>query len=60
MRSCAQQKIAATSQRLLQFVLLCLCAIFLNTVVTPWFILLTLPICGAYYVVQKFYRYSSR
>ncbi|XP_031636078.1 ATP-binding cassette sub-family C member Sur-like [Contarinia nasturtii] len=54
------KKIAATSQRLLQFVLLCLCSILLNAVVTPWFILLTLPICGAYYVVQKFYRYSSR
>ncbi|XP_055301236.1 ATP-binding cassette sub-family C member Sur isoform X3 [Sitodiplosis mosellana] len=54
------KKIAATSQRLLQFVLLCLCSILLNAVVTPWFIVLTLPIVGAYYIVQKFYRYSSR
>lgn len=54
------QKIAATSQRLLQFVLLCLCSILLNAVVTPWFIVLTLPILSFYYLVQKFYRYSSR
>lgn len=54
------QKIAATSQKLLQFILLCLCAVLINSVVTPYFILLTIPICGVYYVVQKFYRCSSR
>ncbi|XP_055589731.1 ATP-binding cassette sub-family C member Sur isoform X2 [Uranotaenia lowii] len=54
------KKIAATSQKLLQFVLLCLCAVLINSVVTPYFILLTIPICGIYYVVQKFYRCSSR
>lgn len=54
------QKIAATSQKLLQFILLCLCAVLINSVVTPYFILLTIPICGIYYVVQKFYRCSSR
>ncbi|XP_058815986.1 ATP-binding cassette sub-family C member Sur [Topomyia yanbarensis] len=54
------KKIAATSQKLLQFILLCLCAVLINSVVTPYFILLTIPICGIYYVVQKFYRCSSR
>ncbi|XP_053691966.1 ATP-binding cassette sub-family C member Sur [Sabethes cyaneus] len=54
------KKIAATSQKLLQFILLCLCAVLINSVVTPYFILLTIPICGIYYIVQKFYRCSSR
>lgn len=54
------KKIASTSQRLLQFLLLCLCAILINTAITLWFIVLTIPICALYYVVQKFYRCSSR
>ncbi|XP_055905091.1 ATP-binding cassette sub-family C member Sur isoform X2 [Eupeodes corollae] len=54
------KKIAATSQRLLQFMLLCLCAILINVSITPWFVLLTLPICTVYYIIQKFYRCSSR
>ncbi|XP_037957308.1 ATP-binding cassette sub-family C member Sur isoform X2 [Teleopsis dalmanni] len=54
------KKIAATSQRLLQFMLLCLCAVLINVSITPWFVLLTVPICIAYYVIQKFYRCSSR
>ncbi|KAH8273788.1 hypothetical protein KR044_000666 [Drosophila immigrans] len=54
------KKIAATSQRLLQFSLLCLFAILINVSITPWFLALTLPICGAYYAIQKFYRCSAR
>nr|XP_043068593.1 ATP-binding cassette sub-family C member Sur [Drosophila bipectinata] len=54
------KKIAATGQRLLQLTLLCLSAILINVTITPWFLVLTLPICGAYYVVQKFYRCSAR
>lgn len=54
------QKIAATSQRLLQFSLLCLCAVLINVSITPWFILLTAPICIVYYGIQKFYRCSAR
>ncbi|XP_046866471.1 ATP-binding cassette sub-family C member Sur [Drosophila willistoni] len=54
------KKIAATSQRLLQFTLLCMCAILINVSITPWFLVLTVPICGAYYVIQKFYRCSAR
>ncbi|XP_073824005.1 sulfonylurea receptor [Musca autumnalis] len=54
------KKIAATSQRLLQFTLLCVCAILINIIITPWFIVVTVPVCLAYYVIQKFYRCSSR
>ncbi|XP_075149498.1 sulfonylurea receptor [Haematobia irritans] len=54
------KKIAATSQRLLQFTLLCLCAILINVIITPWFMVVTIPVCLAYYVIQKFYRCSSR
>ncbi|KAH8374388.1 hypothetical protein KR200_009826 [Drosophila serrata] len=54
------KKIAATGQRLLQFTLLCLSAILINVAITPWFLALTLPICGAYYVIQKFFRCSAR
>ncbi|XP_050319801.1 LOW QUALITY PROTEIN: ATP-binding cassette sub-family C member Sur [Bactrocera neohumeralis] len=54
------KKIAATSQRLLQFSLLCLCAVLINVSITPWFILLTAPICIVYYGIQKFYRCSAR
>ncbi|XP_019895246.1 ATP-binding cassette sub-family C member Sur isoform X2 [Musca domestica] len=54
------KKIAATSQRLLQFTLLCVCAILINIIITPWFLVVTVPVCLAYYVIQKFYRCSSR
>ncbi|KAI8119905.1 ATP-binding cassette sub-family C member Sur, partial [Lucilia cuprina] len=54
------KKIAATSQRLLQFTLLCLCAILINVIITPWFMVVTIPVCLAYYAIQKFYRCSSR
>ncbi|KAH8351886.1 hypothetical protein KR084_000433 [Drosophila pseudotakahashii] len=54
------KKIAATGQRLLQFTLLCLSAILINVTITPWILLLTLPICAAYYIIQKFYRCSAR
>ncbi|XP_059617752.1 ATP-binding cassette sub-family C member Sur [Phlebotomus argentipes] len=54
------KKIAPTSQRLLQFLLLCLCSILINSFISPWFLLLSLPICAIYYGVQHFYRSSSR
>ncbi|XP_016965404.2 ATP-binding cassette sub-family C member Sur isoform X2 [Drosophila biarmipes] len=54
------KKIAATGQRLLQFTLLCLSAILINVTISPWILVLTLPICGAYYIIQKFYRCSAR
>ncbi|CAO1396998.1 unnamed protein product [Diamesa serratosioi] len=58
--SIIDKKIATTSQRLLQFILLCSCAVLINTVINKWFILLTIPIFAIYYGVQKFYRASSR
>ncbi|SPP85605.1 ATP-binding cassette sub-family C member Sur [Drosophila guanche] len=54
------KKIAATCQRLLQFSLLCISAIVINVSITPWFLASTLPICAAYYIIQKFYRCSAR
>nr|CAD7432255.1 unnamed protein product [Timema monikensis] len=54
------KKLATSIQRLLQFLLLCFSAILVNAVVTPWFLLAAVPICATYYVVQHFYRYSSR
>lgn len=54
------QKIATTSQRLLQFILLCSCAILINGFINKCFILLTVPILVIYYFVQKFYRESTR
>ncbi|XP_022222546.2 ATP-binding cassette sub-family C member Sur isoform X2 [Drosophila obscura] len=54
------KKIAATCQRLLQFSLLCISAILINVSITRWFFAFTLPICGAYYIIQKFYRCSAR
>ncbi|XP_002132511.3 ATP-binding cassette sub-family C member Sur isoform X1 [Drosophila pseudoobscura] len=54
------KKIAATCQRLLQFSFLCISAVLINLTITPWFLAFTLPICGAYYIIQKFYRCSAR
>ncbi|XP_071446866.1 ATP-binding cassette sub-family C member Sur isoform X2 [Hetaerina americana] len=54
------KKIATSIQRLLQFLLLCLSAIVVNSVVTSWFLLAAVPICVTYYAVQKFFRCSSR
>uniref|UniRef100_A0A224XW21 Putative multidrug resistance-associated protein/mitoxantrone resistance protein n=1 Tax=Panstrongylus lignarius TaxID=156445 RepID=A0A224XW21_9HEMI len=54
------KKLATSVQRLLQFLLLCFSAILVNSIVTPWFLTLAVPICIIYYGVQKFYRCSSR
>ncbi|XP_063225209.1 ATP-binding cassette sub-family C member Sur isoform X2 [Bacillus rossius redtenbacheri] len=54
------KKLATSIQRLLQFLLLCFSAIFVNAVVTLWFLLLAVLICVVYYLVQHFYRCSSR
>ncbi|XP_073995302.1 sulfonylurea receptor isoform X2 [Rhodnius prolixus] len=54
------KKLTTSVQRLLQFLLLCFSAILVNAIVTPWFLILAVPICIVYYAVQKFYRCSSR
>lgn len=54
------KKLATSIQRLLQFLFLCFSAILVNSIVTPWFLIIAIPICIMYYVVQKFYRSSSR
>lgn len=54
------KKLATSIQRLLQFLLICFSAIVVNSIVTPWFLLVAVPICIMYYLVQRFYRSSSR
>lgn len=54
------KKIAISIQRLLQFVFLCGSAILVNAVITPWFLLISLPICSFYYIIQKIYRTTTR
>ncbi|XP_014240364.1 ATP-binding cassette sub-family C member Sur isoform X2 [Cimex lectularius] len=54
------KKLATSIQRLIQFLLLCFSAILVNSIVTPWFLILAVPICIFYYIIQRFYRCSSR
>ncbi|KAL4141386.1 hypothetical protein QTP88_004034 [Uroleucon formosanum] len=54
------KKIGTSMQRLVHFVFLCLCGIIVNAIITPWFLIIVVPICLVYYTVQKFYRCSSR
>ncbi|KZC13248.1 ATP-binding cassette sub-family C member Sur [Dufourea novaeangliae] len=35
-------------------------AMIVNVIVSPWFLVAALPICVAYYLVQRFYRRSAR
>lgn len=54
------RKLVISVQRFLQFVFLCLSAVVVNGMVNPWFLLLALPLIAIYYVIQRFYRVSSR
>nr|XP_018907669.1 PREDICTED: ATP-binding cassette sub-family C member Sur [Bemisia tabaci] len=54
------KKLATSVQRLLQFLLLCFSAIVVNCIVSPWFLVVAVPICMVYHFIQKFYRRSSR
>ncbi|XP_050524591.1 ATP-binding cassette sub-family C member Sur-like isoform X2 [Daktulosphaira vitifoliae] len=54
------KKIGTSMQRLVHFVFLCLCGVVVNAIITPWFLIIVVPICLVYYTVQKFYRCSSK
>ncbi|KAJ1532152.1 hypothetical protein ONE63_000776 [Megalurothrips usitatus] len=54
------KKLATSIQRLMQFLSLCLSAILVNAMLSPWFLLPALPMCLAYYIIQHFYRVSTR
>ncbi|XP_053987096.1 ATP-binding cassette sub-family C member Sur [Hylaeus volcanicus] len=54
------KKISTSIQRLTFFVLLCSSAIMVNVIISPWFLVAALPTCGAYYLVQRYYRRSAR
>ena len=44
----------------MQFLSLCLSAVLINAILSPWFMLPALPMCLAYYTIQHFYRVSTR
>ncbi|KAK3919142.1 ATP-binding cassette sub-family C member Sur [Frankliniella fusca] len=54
------KKLATSIQRLMQFLSLCLSAVIVNAILSPWFLLPALPMCLAYYIIQHFYRVSTR
>ncbi|KAL1140983.1 hypothetical protein AAG570_000909, partial [Ranatra chinensis] len=58
--SVIDKKLATSIQRLIQFLSLCFSSILVNSIITPWFLALAVPLCILFYIVQKFYRTSSR
>ena len=54
------QRLASLIENLLRCVLYCLSALILNCVVTPWFLLAAFPLAVIYYLLQRFFRSSSR
>lgn len=49
------QKICPTSFRLLQFVILWISAILINTYIVPWFLIVTIPLTLLYIFIQRFF-----
>ncbi|CAM1323224.1 Sur (predicted) [Pycnogonum litorale] len=58
--SVVDKKLPVTLPMLIRFLLLCLSAIAVDTIVTPYFLLVVLPVIVIYYLVQKFFRSTSR
>ncbi|KAK0080738.1 hypothetical protein PV325_013438 [Microctonus aethiopoides] len=54
------KKISTAFQRLTSFILLCVSAMIVNVIISPWFLTAALPTCFAYFLLQKFYRTSAR
>ncbi|XP_070204431.1 ATP-binding cassette sub-family C member 9-like [Littorina saxatilis] len=54
------QKLASFIENLLRCVLYCLSAVILNCVVTPWFLMAAAPLAIIYYLLQRFFRSTSR
>jgi len=54
------RKLCVSIQRFVQFVLLCVSALLVNALVNPAFIVLALPVLATYFLLQRFYRSSSR
>ena len=58
--SMIDKKLATTLQRLVQFVLMCLSAIVVNVVISPWSLLIATAIVAVFYCLQSFFRTSAR
>uniref|UniRef100_A0A0N8CA55 ATP-binding cassette sub-family C member n=1 Tax=Daphnia magna TaxID=35525 RepID=A0A0N8CA55_9CRUS len=58
--SMIDKKLATTVQRLVQFVLMCLSAIVINVVISPWSLLIAVFIVIIFYMLQRFFRTSAR
>ncbi|XP_046482248.1 ATP-binding cassette sub-family C member Sur isoform X1 [Neodiprion pinetum] len=54
------KKLSTVVQRTTGFVLLCGSAMLVNVIISPWFLAAAVPICFAYFLVQRFYRRSAR
>lgn len=54
------QKLPITLPVLLRFIFLCISAIIVDVIVTPYFIIVAFPLIIAYYFLQYFFRFTSR
>lgn len=54
------QKLPVTLPMLVRFLLLCVSAILVDSIVTPYFLIIIIPIVLVYYLIQKFFRATSR
>lgn len=58
--STVDKKLPVTLPILMRFILLCLSAILVDIIVTPYFIIVVLPVAAIYYFLQHFFRFTSR
>ncbi|GFS61777.1 ATP-binding cassette sub-family C member 8 [Trichonephila inaurata madagascariensis] len=58
--STIDKKLPVTLPILLRFILLCLSAIIVDMIVTPYFIIVVIPVAAIYYFLQHFFRFTSR
>ncbi|KAG1650730.1 Multidrug resistance-associated protein 1 [Nymphon striatum] len=58
--SVVDKKLPATLPMLVRFVLLCISAIIVDSIVTPFFLIIVIPLVLVYYFIQKFFRSTSR
>lgn len=54
------KKLPVTLPVLLRFLLLCISAIIVDVIVTPYFLAAVVPIVAIYYFLQHYFRFSSR
>lgn len=54
------KKLSTAFQRLTSFALLCGSAMIVNVIISPWFLIAAVPMCFAYFFLQRFYRTSAR